>query len=314
MSDFDERAAAARDAAGPLGAVTTLALREWFAHSGGKRAFTRFANGYDLLPKQRKSRPRYGKLTDVRRARAERALHLYMNEGWTLDQIGVSFGLTRERVRQDMESFVGVLYQWTRRHRTKKREWLKAEATRNACYVCGAAVYGNHVGYRRFCSAEHYKAWQILRYQLADDDERVAHRASVHSWIMRHPDHPGVSMQHVENVRNGTNERRGEGWITRGSVAEAIAIEAYRRGWPVFDLLRPAVQQQIKDRLNPPPPPRPRDPDARHYVTKAEVELRREIVALMREEGRSGKTIAEYLNVPIRTVYNDMFYLHHGHN
>jgi len=107
-------------------------------------AISKMARRLDLTFSKSWGRPEVA----VAKAKAEKMAALY-REGYTLEQIGAQFGITRERVRQLMTKHLGISHEDGGQHRRAERARKMAEARRDGATL---KKYG--------CT---FRQWQELR-------------------------------------------------------------------------------------------------------------------------------------------------------
>lgn len=145
---------------------------------------------------------------------------LYLS-GCTLEQIGIEYGYTRERIRQRIQRVdpgAAIESKLLRAVRTRDRqaaakaaaaESLARRVAENGvpCVTCGKTALRNRSSERATCSHECSQLFLNLRNHIYRGDRK---------------------------------------FIRPGSVADEAAQQALRDGLPIFDLLPPAIQSQIR--------------------------------------------------------------------
>lgn len=182
---------------------------------------------------------------EVDKRHAEIRDYLFSDPLLTLEDVGEKFGITRERVRQIASKDIGRYGQ-----RFAERRRIRAEARAKPprfCAVCNAEVPPGKV---RFCSEEHRQVMTALRYHV-DPDRREAQKVAVAKWVLRAAaeGHPKVDERQVafaDRVLDPEVELEVHGrWFTQGSQPLEYAVEAYEKGWPIFEKLPEPLQKQV---------------------------------------------------------------------
>lgn len=171
----------------------------------------------------------------------------------TLETMGRAHGVTRQRISQLVKRGDPVKLAMARRVLEARRrqreavEELERLENRPTCKVCGEPCPPASTIY---CGPTHRDMY-LLRFRYQCDDEfRSRQIAATARWTLAHPEErEPFQLRHARRVLDGETLAPGEThgrWLVRGSQTMRDAVEAYRRGWPLFGMLHPDVQAQVR--------------------------------------------------------------------
>lgn len=164
----------------------------------------------------------------------------------TLEQIGDSYGMTRERIRQivSRDTVLRNLHQRILYSRMRRREWLREKPNKlTFCKLCGEEADG-----RVYCCNRHRDVYlNILRYHLSEN-HRQRQKISFANWCIRNPDKVNSEqLRYSMKIINGEETDEHGRWMIEKSAAFRWAVIAYQKRWPVFEQFHEQVQDQIKE-------------------------------------------------------------------
>lgn len=186
----------------------------------------------------------------------------------TMEEIGLRYGVTRQRIHQILTRTDPTLTRLARRRRkarTKLRMFVRDTSAPvvGSCALCGKTFEASPRGRPRdrnvYCSPVHRQAYLALRYQLGDDDRRDDQRRALARNVIR-SGVGGARERYARRVLAGTvgegetSAVAGKRWIVPGSVAFHWAVRAYVLGWPVFERLPEPIRNQIRTHVDGPDP------------------------------------------------------------
>lgn len=168
--------------------------------------------------------------------------------GETLQEIGDSVGLTRERVRQRITRLNdGDSLAPEKRRRLRMAE-LEAAAgpfhrSLTICAVCGTPT-PNQTTCGGRCSEDYSRS--TLHYYHSDDGRRLRHRKRTARWIVENEDSDPSQVRYARRLLNGADKPYGRRWLIEGSHTWDVAMKAFLLGGSVVSVLPAELVSQLR--------------------------------------------------------------------
>lgn len=180
--------------------------------------------------------------------------------GATYTTVGAQFGVTREAVRRSiMHSHRPWEIKLAKGRKQAHARLVRAAARHRdrveralVCAVCGGLVLpppkgGNRPGERASHRGECRETYLSLRYQCFDDSRVSIQTAIARAILAGRSEGSQTWARHYLDGETGDIGSRGR-WLTEGSGRWKYALLAYRKRWPIFDLLPGDIRRAVIDR------------------------------------------------------------------
>lgn len=166
--------------------------------------------------------------------------------GETLEEIGDSADLTRERIRQCLNMLNGGSSMAAEKRRRRRMKELEAasdafHSSLTVCVICGIPT-PNPTTCGGPCADDYAKS--TLRYH-ADDDRRANQKRAIARWTLNNETDP-IQLRHARRVLDGDDEPYGGRWLVEGSQSWELAMRAFLRGGSVVADLPESIVTQLR--------------------------------------------------------------------
>jgi DNA-binding CsgD family transcriptional regulator len=167
-------------------------------------------------------------------------------DGATLQDIADGEGITRERVRQlitgDEYHRIKAERRAAKRTEVAARQAADLAARLHPCGTCGTPTTRP-----TYCSERCYTVALLLRFGT-DEARHERHRVALAKSAIRSGTPSSTWFKRFLSTDPAERPAPRGRWFVEGSSGAAAAMEAYRKGWPIFDRLHPDLQAWIRER------------------------------------------------------------------